>query len=230
MDRRESLKVLFVGTLSSSILLHSCVKDPKVIEAEVKSDFESNYGRTAEEKAYDRQVYAETFLTDHEYKTVSVLADIILPKEEDSQSASEAGVPEFIRFIVKDMPSHQLPIRGGLQWLDRESARRFQKKFIDLNSNEQISIVEDIAYPDDVQPEFEQGASFFTKLRDLTLTGFYTSKQGIKELGYMGNQANFWDGVPEDELAKHKLSYDQKYLSQYITMEERNEEMIWEEK
>ncbi len=229
MDRRESLKILFIGGVSSPLLLHSCVKDKQVIDQEVAENFETSYGRTPEEHEYNKQIEQATYLTKHELKTVTLLSDIILPKEEGSQSASEAGVTEFIDFIVKDMPNHQIPMRGGLKWLDRESKLRFQNNFIDLKAEEQIEIVEDIAYPEDVKEEYKQGASFFSLIRDLTLTGFFTSKQGIKDLGYIGNQANFWDGVPEDELNKHNLSYDNQYLDQYITMEERNDEMIWDE-
>ncbi len=229
MNRRESLKVLFVGGVASTMVLNSCVKNQEVIDAEVTKHWDQTYGRTAEEKAYDNKIFKEHFLNEHEFDTVKIVADIILPKQEGSYSASQVGVPEFIRFIVKDMPKYQLPMRGGLKWLDREASMRFDKDFKDLSAENQIAIVEDIAYPDDVAPQFEQGASFFSLMRDLTLTGYFTSKEGIEELGYAGNRANFWDGVPEEVLQKYNLSYDPKYLSQYITMDERNEEMTWDE-
>ncbi len=86
-----------------------------------------------------------TFFTAHELATITILGDIIIPKDDVSGSASDAKVTDFIEFIVKDMPSYQVPVRGGLRWLDRESFNRFQKAFKDIDNAQRIQIVDDIA-------------------------------------------------------------------------------------
>jgi hypothetical protein len=116
-------------------------------------------------------------------------------------------VTGFIEFIVKDRPEMKTPMRGGLRWIDAESNKRFQKLFTELTPAQRINIVDDIAYPELAKKEFSQGVSFFTMLRNLTATGFFTSKMGIEFLGYKGNVPNEWEGVPADVLAKHGLSY-----------------------
>jgi hypothetical protein len=172
---------------------------------------------------------AEEFLTAHELATITVLCDIILPADESSGSATEAGVPEFIGFIVKDMPHHQIPIRGGIMWLDHESNTRFNQVFKDCSSDQQLAIIDDIAYPDQVKPEHSQGAKFFSLMRDLTLTGFYTTRMGIDDLGYKGNVPNVWDGVPEDVLQEQGLSYDEEWLAKFVDQNQRDALPQWDE-
>jgi NDP-sugar pyrophosphorylase family protein len=145
--------------------------------------------------------------------TITVLGDIIIPKDERSGSASDAKVPEFIEFIVKDMPEHQVPMRGGLRWLDMQCLNRYNKAFADCSKDQQMEIVKEIAYPDKAKPEMKQGAAFFSRMRDLTATGFFTSKMGIEDLGYAGNKPNKWEGVPLDIVKQYGLEnvrYDSK--------------------
>ena len=143
---------------------------------------------------------AEKFFNDHEMATITVLADIIIPKDEHSGSASDAGVPAFIQFIVNDMPEHQTPMRGGLRWLDLQCLNRYGKAFADASNQQQIEMVTEIAYPKKAKPGMQPGVSFFNLMRNLTATGFYTSKIGIQDIGYMGNTVNKWTGVPADVL------------------------------
>ena len=84
------------------------------------------------------------------------------------------------------MPANALPIQGGLMWIERESLDRFQQGFTTITPEQRLEIIEDIAWPDDAQPEMLAGVAFFNRLRNLTLTGYYTSKEGIKDLGYQG--------------------------------------------
>ena len=137
--------------------------------------------------------------------TITVLGDIIIPKDDHSGSASDAKVPEFIEFIVKDKPEHQTPMRGGIRWLDMQCLRRYQNSFIDCNKEQQIEIVEEIAYPQKAKPEMKQGVAFFNRMRGLTATGFFTSKMGIEDLGYVGNRPNKWEGVPEEIVKQYGL-------------------------
>lgn len=212
MDRRKSIKAMLVGTVSATVLIEAC-KNTNTTVAEVNMD-----DRMQEEKDYLVKVNAEpTFFDAHEMATITVLGDIIMPKDAVSGSASDAKVPAFIEFIVKDMPDHQVPVRGGLRWLDLHCYKQHEKAFIECTKQQQLSIIDEIAYPNKAKPEVAQGVSFFNKIRDLVTTGFYTSEIGVKDLGYMGNVPNQWNGVPDDVLKHHGLAYTEKELKECIS-------------
>ena len=222
MDRRQSLKALAVGTVSASLLLEACkTGSDKPSTSAATSDINEGGGkngldRQPEEIEQYKKVTSYTFFDAHEMATIAVLADIIVPKDEVSGSATEAGVPEFIEFIVKDMPEHQTPMRGGLRWLDLQSFKRFEKTFKDCSEKQQLELVDAIAYPKKAKPEMAQGVSFFNLMRNLTLTGFYTSEMGVKDIGYMGNTPNQWNGVPDDVLKQYGLAYSEKELKECV--------------
>lgn len=210
MDRRESLKRIALGTAGAGLLVQC---DPKTDNtASTPAAPKVTIDRTPEELARDQKLQAEKFFDDHEMKTITVLGDIIIPKDDTSGSASDAGVPAFIGFIVKDMPHYQTPIRGGIKWLDLQCMRRFDADFASCTAQQQIEIVDEIAYPAKAKPEMQQGVSFFNTMRDLTACGFFTSKIGIDDLGYVGNRPNQWDGVPDDVLAQYGLKYDERTI------------------
>ncbi|MEY4049293.1 MAG: hypothetical protein RL262_127 [Bacteroidota bacterium] len=211
MDRRKSIKAMILGTVSTAVLVEAC-KNSATTVAEVNMD-----DRMQEEKDYLVKVKAQpNFFTEHEMATITILSDIIIPKDAVSGSATDAKVPEFIEFIVKDMPDHQVPMRGGLKWLDLHSYKKHAKAFTECSSKEQIGIVDEIAYPQKAAPELAQGVSFFNKIRDLVTTGFYTAEIGVKDLGYMGNVPNMWAGVPDDVLKQYGLAYTEKELKECI--------------
>ncbi len=171
-----------------------------------------SYDRTAEEIERERKLTSETFFDEHEMKTITELSDIIIPKDEKSGSASEAGVPDFIEFMVKDRPEHKVPLRGGIKWLDLQCMRRFNADFVSCSPQQQIEIVDEIAFPGKAKPEMSAGVAFFNRMRDLTACGFFTSKMGIEDLGYVGNRPNQWNGVPQDVLDQYGLAYDERTL------------------
>lgn len=214
MDRRSSLKALLIGGVASGVLVEACQPKEKK-EAIAAGNF--TIDRQPEEIARYNEVTSKTFFTPHEMATITVLGDIIIPKDDVSGSASDAKVPEFIEFIVKDMPSHQTPIRGGLRWLDLQCFKRFNKAFVDCSAKEQIEMVDEIAYPEKAKPEMAQGVSFFNTIRNLVATGFYTSEIGVKDVGYVGNTPNQWNGVPEDVLKQYGLAYTEKELKECIS-------------
>lgn len=147
--------------------------------------------------------FARTFFTDHEWTTVRVLVDLIIPKDDRSGSATDAGVPEFMDFMMTDQPNRQTAMRGGLAWIDRESQRRFGLAFVDATDLSRRAILDDLSWPDRVPPGLSQGAAFFASFRDLTASGFWTSRMGIGDLGYMGNvSVRTWNGCPEPALRK----------------------------
>ena len=217
MKRRESLKALALGAISTAALLNACDSEKKPANTDaVSTDNNNGPDRHPVEKERDAKLMAEKFFTDHEMATIGVLADIIIPKDESSGSATDAGVPAFIEFIVKDMPHHQLPMRGGLKWMDVQSMKLYNKNFIDCSAQEQLALVDEIAYPEKAKPEMKQGVVFFNRMRDLTATGFFTSEIGVKDLGYAGNKPNQWDGVPQDVLAQYGVKYDEKMLNECV--------------
>jgi hypothetical protein len=155
--------------------------------------------RTPEEKAHDDSIKnLPKFFTPEEFAAIAVLADIIIPKDEVSGSASDAKVADFIEFIVKDNADYQTPCAGGLRWLDLQCLERYQKAFKDCTAQQQIEIVDEIAYPAKAKPEMAAGVSFFNLMRDLTTTGFYSTEIGWNDIGYVGNKPNQWNGVPDD--------------------------------
>ncbi|HET7000813.1 MAG TPA: gluconate 2-dehydrogenase subunit 3 family protein [Puia sp.] len=204
MNRRESLKTLGIGTLSASALLAACKTDTKntIVAKETVVD---KTGRQDFEIIRDKKIQTEKFFDPVEMATIAVLADLIIPKDAYSGSASDADVPAFIEFIVKDEPEHQLPMRGGLHWLNLQCMNRYNNGFKDCTTQQQTEILNEIAYPAKAKPAMQPGVGFFNKMRDLTAIGFFTSKMGIEDLGYKGNSPGKWEGVPQDVLEKYGL-------------------------
>jgi len=231
MDRRDSLKSFLIGSLAAPALLNGCAPEVKQPDQDTPDgpDSSNHYGRTPEEKAHDRELMSKTFFTEDEMATIAILCDIILPANADFGSATDAEVPAFIEFMSKDLPAHQLPLRGGIMWLNNRSLRDFGKVFKDLTADQQISIVDEIAYPDPDAEVQNTGVLFFNRMRDLTLSGYYTTKMGIDDLGFVGNRPNVWDGVPDDVLEKHGLAYEEEMLPKYITPESRETIAQWDD-
>jgi len=222
MDRRKSLKLIATGAVAVPAVIAGCnTGDKKATEAKPNEPV-FNLDRNPEELKYEKELLAkEKFFTDHEMATITILADIIIPKDEVSGSASDAKVPEFIEFIVKDMPSHQVPMRGGLRWLDIQCLKRYEKTFKDCTSQQQIDMVDLVAYPEKAKKmkELTQGVAFFSLMRNLTATGFYTSEIGVKDIGYAGNKANKWNGVPDDVLKQYNVAYTEKELKECVSFD-----------
>ncbi len=217
MDRRKSLKALFVGTVSTSVLIDACKNDAdKKTTVQTTSANKDESLNTDERKPEEQELYkkviAENFFTAHELATITILGDIIIPKDEVSGSASDAKVTDFIEFIVKDMPEHQTPMRGGLRWLDMQCLTRNNNSFKDCTQQQQMEMIDEIAWPNKAKPNMLQGVAFFNLMRDLTASGFYTSEIGVKDIGYMGNRPNQWNGVPADVQKQYNIFYSDKEL------------------
>jgi gluconate 2-dehydrogenase gamma chain len=153
------------------------------------------------------QAYTPKFFTAHEWETVRVLVDLIIPRDERSGSATDAGVPEFMDTLMMDAAdgprekeNRQTAMRGGLAWLDAQCRRRFGHDFTACTDAERTALLDDIAYTKkgDGQPH-----PFFAGFRDLTASGFWSSKLGIEDLGYQGNRfVREWKGTPPEVKAK----------------------------
>ena len=150
-----------------------------------------------------RAAFKPKFFTAHEYATVRVLVDLVIPKDERSGSATDAGVPEWMDFMMIDQPSRQTAMRGGLAWLDSECTRRHDKTFLACTAAERTGVLDDIAWPSKAGPEMSHGVAFFNGFRDLTASGFWTTKMGMDDLQYMGNVfVPEWKGCPDEALKK----------------------------
>jgi gluconate 2-dehydrogenase gamma chain len=210
MNRRESLKALGITTISTGLLLGACNTDTNKSSSKAEKDMLGDMNLTGLQKSEIERLKElnnkPAFFGEHERRTLILLADIIIPKDEVSGGASDAKVIDFIEFIVKDIPEHQVPMRGGLKWLDLQCLNRYGEDFTGSTKQQQLEIVQEIAYPMKVKAEMHQGAVFFNRMRNLTATGFYTSEIGIKDIGYVGNSPGKWEGVPPDVLAQYNLS------------------------
>lgn len=222
MKRRESLKYIAAGAIASAALATGCNTPDKKEETATKPATQPGIHRYGDEQRHEDEIAKMSqFFTGHEMETITILADIIIPRDEVSGSASDAGVPGFIEFTVKDQPGLQVPMRGGLRWLDVFCLKRFGKTFKDCNEQQRIEVVDLIAYPEKAKGknELTQGVAFFSTVRNLTATGFYTSETGIKDLGYAGNTPNQWNGVPDDVLKQYGLSYTEKELKECLSFD-----------
>jgi len=229
MDRRESIKTMLLGALGTGALLNGCAPD-RGDHRKLQDVYDfSSYGRTEEEKHRDSDLFADNFFTDHEIETVAILCDLILPATDSAGSASDAHVPEFIDFMVKDAASLQGDFRNGIRWLDAYSKTRYGYDFALITEVQKIEILDEIAYPENTTEENQPGVDFFRLIRNLTLTGYYTTQMGWDDLGYVGNRPNIWNGVPEDVLKEHGIDYEPEWLAKCVDQSKREVTAEWDE-
>lgn len=193
MERRDMVKMLATLPLGAWALSADNVADAAEHTSHVLDELT--------EQA-QQQAYRPKFFTPLEWRTVRVLADVVIPRDAKSGSATEAGVPQFMDFVMTEYPTNQARMREGLGWINAESRTRFGKPFPDITAAERVQIVEDIAWPAKAKPEFAAGVRFFNAFRDLTGSGFFSSRMGIADIGYLGNRPQIWNGCPAPAL-KH---------------------------
>ncbi len=177
VSRRAVLKSLGMGAVAGSVL--------RVIPLEAAAYAHSVIGA---EKA-DAGGYAPKFFDAHGYKTLQTLCEAIFPADADSGGAIEAGAPEFIDLVTSENSGFQTKLGGGMQWLDATCTSRYGKAYLESAAGQQKEILDLIAYRKNGEDDasLTQGVEFFSLLRNLTADGFFTSKIGIKYLGYKGN-------------------------------------------
>jgi hypothetical protein len=199
MQRRDALKILGLAPLAASIGVA-----PGHLERATLA-----LARLEEEP--ELAPAAPTFFNAHEWATVRVLVDYIIPRDERSGSATEAKVPEFIDFLMSDKDASEgmkTAMRGGLAWFDNECQHRFQKSFVGASDAQRRQVLDDVAWPAKARPEMSHGVRFFSHLRDLTASGFFSTQMGWKDVRYLGNVAiPAWNGCPPAALAKLGVSY-----------------------
>lgn len=203
MDRREAIKWMLSATATLSVL------DPRRLHAGPSG---AGYGTDPNlmEVYKPGELWPLTF-TQEQHRTAAALCDVILPADETSPSASQLKVPDFIDEWISAPYPRQLEdkqrILKGLAWLEAESAQRFQHPFAELSAAQQQQICDDICLLQKAHPGSEEAAHFFAKFRDLTLGGFYTTPEGMKDVQYVGNvPLTKFDGPPAQVLSYLKLT------------------------
>jgi hypothetical protein len=198
ISRRAALALLTGGPVAAAI-----VWTPAEAEQAHEHATQARTQAAATGSAYKRK-----FFTAHEYATVGVLVDLIIPKDERSGSATEAGVPEFMDFMMVDQPRRQVAMRGGLALVDRLSQDRFGKRFLTCTDHERRQLLDEIAYTSNPDSSLSHAIVFFSSFRDLTASGFFSSKMGVADLRYQGNVfVDEWTGCPEGALKKLGVTY-----------------------
>ena len=195
INRRKALQALASAPLAAAALTWT--------DAEARDAAYASFdARQAAQRA--KVAYKPKFFTAHEWATIAVLANLIIPKDEKSGSATDAGVPEFMDFMMIDQPNRQTAMRGGLAWLDAECHRRFAKTFVAATDADRRAVLDDIAWPRrQTKPGLAYGVTFFNSFRDLTASGFFSSRMGMDDLDYMGNTfVPEWKGCPPEWLKK----------------------------
>ena len=203
MDRREAIRWMLGAAAAIGFL-----DTRDLAGAEATVPVPGGYG-TDPNLLESKFLWGRTFSRE-QLETVSALADVILPRGEASPSASDLGVPDFLDEWISAPYPNQLKDRpvilDGIQWLDAESVRRFEKRFSDLGEAEMTAICDDICYGPEALPEFKEGAGFFSKFRNLTLGAYCTTPTGAKEVGYVGNVAlPSFEGPPPEVLKRLKI-------------------------
>ena len=197
MHRRDVLKLLTSAPLAAGFAW-----------TDADAHAATAFAEAAQQRAATGTPFTPRFFTAHEWETIRLLVDIIIPRDERSGSATDAGVPEFMDFIVLDQPARQVAMRGGLAWLDLECQRRFDKTFAQCAAADRTTVLDEIAWPSRATPERAHGVAFFSSFRDLTATGYWTSRMGIADLQYMGNRSVAqWRGCPDEALRKLGVKY-----------------------
>ncbi len=177
ISRRDILKSLTVAAASGSVLrvipLEAAEYAHRMVNAE----------KTATE------VYTPKFFSAHAYKTLQILCDTIIPSDDESKGAIEAGAPEFIDLLTSENSDYQRILGGGLMWLDNACVDRYTEPYLDCTPEQRKEILGRIAHRKNAQddPSLGPGVEFFGLLRKLTADGFFTSEIGIAYLGYIGN-------------------------------------------
>jgi gluconate 2-dehydrogenase gamma chain len=143
----------------------------------------------AEKAASSAGAYVPKFFSPRQYETLRALCQAIIPPDQESGGAIEAGAPEFIDLLTSENKNLQLELGGGIMWLDSTCAERYRRTYLECTETQQKEILDLIAFRKSAEqsPRLLSGIEFFSTLRKFTADGFFTSEIGIKYLGYVGN-------------------------------------------
>ncbi len=198
MDRRKAMQWMLSATATLAVRDQDAFAAESVITAK-------GYGPDPSMvKIYKPgDVWPLTF-SEPQRRAARALCDVIVPADEASPSASAVGVQDFIdEWISSPYPAQagdRRTILDGLKWIDDEAMRRFQKPFADLTLDQQTAICEDLA---SAKSKDKKAATFFKRYRDLTAGGYFTTPEGMKAIGYVGNMPSATFEGPPIEALKH---------------------------
>ena len=234
MDRRKSLQTLILGgaAASTGLVFNSCkTESGESVDEAIAESSGKFFGRTPEELERIEKLKAEQLFNEHEMETIGALSVVILPPKEPHGGPIEAEVPELVEFMGKDIPTMAPTLLGGLMWLDHKSNTEFGTEFKSATLEQKKQICDEICWHDTEVPLDKQPLEiqFFYLMRGLTVTGYYTSKVGIADLGYKGNMPNVWDGVPQDVLDQHGVAYDPEWIAKCIDQSTRGTIATWDD-
>lgn len=207
MSRRRALVVLGAVPLAGALALGA-----QQSQTQTRQTHEAPNQPARDTRRPAQSPKKPAFFTQRERRTARVLADDIIPADEKSGSASEAGVIDFMDHNLsreETSPETRLAFKGGLRWLDTESRRRFGVAYAAAAAAQRHQILDDLSWPDRVPPALTQGAAFFSRFRDMTASGFFSSAEGWKDLQYEGHtMVREWKGCPQPALDKLGVRYD----------------------
>jgi gluconate 2-dehydrogenase gamma chain len=189
ISRRDVLRTLAVGMAGGSVLQVIPLEAAELAHQMVRK----------EKAAAPAGKYTPKYFTPKQYETIVSLCDTIIPKDEKSGGAVEAGAPEFIDLLTSENEEIQLALGGGLMWLDTHCIDQYGKAFMECAPEQKKEILDLIAYRKNAKKDhsLSQGVAFFAFLREMTCDGYYTSKIGIEDLQYIGNVTRSeWPGCP----------------------------------
>lgn len=194
MNRREMLASITAGAAAFAIPREG-------LEAAAAHAQDALQTEAEAERQGRQQAYVPKQFTDDEYRLVTLLVDYVIPRDARSGSATQAGVPQFMDFILGEYPGNRTWMKDGIAWMNAECRRRFDKGFISCSDAQRREVLDAIAYPRRARAEDRPGVEFFNRFRNLTSSGFWTSRIGIADIGFMGNRpVGEWVGTPPNVL------------------------------
>ncbi len=222
LTRRRALQVLAAGAAGAAALSTAGCADGSDSDLPDAGDAASFTGATSggnpraagtptDPDMVSPVIWWDLVLTEDELATLAALCDVIIPEDEHSPGAAALGAHAFIDEWVSapyDGNREDLTrIRGGLVWLDIESSERFGGRFTELTLEQKHAICDDICWVENAAPEYQIAARFFDRVRDLTSTAFWTTAEGMADLGFVGNRPMpRFDGPPPEVLERLGLA------------------------
>lgn len=212
VGRRDALKLTGVATFAAALGLTPPQLERALAHMSTLAERHEPHGdRENAVRSPAENQYAPKFFTASEWRLVRMLGDYVIPRDARSGNATDAKVPEYMDFLLADQDaseSSRVAMRGGLAWMNREARRRFGTTFVGATDVQRRQILDDVAWPAKAKPDLSQGVAFFTRFRDLTASGFFSSQMGWTDLRYVGNVAlPSWNGCPPPALEKLGVDY-----------------------
>lgn len=207
LTRREALQNLLAIpaglAMAPDAIARAAAHAHQALESEQVAPEQGTPAQGAAAQPAAPRPYAPRQFTTDEWRLVRLLANYVIPRDEHSGSATDAGVPEFMDFMLSENAGMRTWMKNGLGWTNAECRKRFGKGFVSCSDAQHREVLDAIAFPKRAAAEMKPGADFFNNFRNLTASGFFSSRIGIADLGYVGNRpVATWEGTPSDIMRK----------------------------